>query len=231
MHSRMFPREVLMTSLFGHLWGFKPLKPGPSASLAKCVAGSILSGLWIQLLSMGWHRAQQKPCFSSVSLFNKISWQGKLEADNLRNTTSKDFFLYRAFRNKKSIEALNKLWFSQRERDFNGKFLPSSWFAECQAPKASCEINTDFQVIKPCTTSLRILCGALFCFHSIPISTAVVSVVFFFLSTSHSEKLVFSLEFVNKQLTFPRNFVWRNLISKRLFLLSLGWMKNFCPED
>lgn len=60
---------------------------------------------------------------------------------------------------------------------------------QCQAPKALSEINKDFwyitfQVIKPCMTSLRILCGFTqfcSCFPTIPSSTEAGFGVFFFL--------------------------------------------------
>lgn len=101
-HSKVFPREVLMTSPpFGHLWGFKALKPGP---YFPCQVRGREHPFWLvdPIIVNGLARSATKQCFSSLSLFNKISWQGKLEVDNLRNTTSKDFFLYRAFRNKKN---------------------------------------------------------------------------------------------------------------------------------
>lgn len=110
---------------------------------------------------------------------------------------------------------------------------------QCQAPKALSEINKDFwyipfQVIKPCMTSLRILCHVLFGFVVVFRLSQFPQKLFLwylFLSTSHSERLVFNLRFLKKQLTFPCNLVWKNCKSKSLFLLLLGWMKVFCPEE
>lgn len=102
-------------------------------------------------------------------------------------------------------------------RDLHGNFLRSSWFVEWQAPKDSSETSTDFwyipsQVIKLYVTSLRILCGALLyffsCFLTILIFTEAV-LCYLFLSTSHFETVVFSPRFVNEQLIFPCEWIYK----------------------